>query len=326
MTEKIDHFNIAQIAASGQCFRIRLAEDDTWSIIAKDRYLRLRVQDPGENGSQICDFDCDREEFDSFWVDYFDLDTDYARIDRLADPADSYLTEAVKYGRGLRILRQDLWETIISFTISQRKSIPAISRCVGKLSHEYGKKIDEKIYAFPEPQDLFGVPSDDLSECGLGYRSKYIWSICRLISDGLWDLKKAADPSLTDAEVIEYLSLLPGVGAKIANCVSLFGLHGNPLMSGFVGRSVEILGDAVDDAGFQTGMIRKNHINVAVGFTRARAFVPTFVGLGDCAAHVVNHIAGEECVDGAGFFVGCRSVGGNPLRCRFVVVGFEFVG
>ena len=225
MTEKIDHFNIAQIAASGQCFRIRLAEDDTWSIIAKDRYLRLRVQDPGENGSQICDFDCDREEFDSFWVDYFDLDTDYARIDRLADPADPYLTEAVKYGRGLRILRQDLWETIISFTISQRKSIPAISRCVGKLSHEYGKKIDEKIYAFPEPQDLFGVPSDDLSECGLGYRSKYIWSICRLISDGLWDLKKAADPSLTDAEVIEYLSLLPGVGAKIANCVSLFGLH-----------------------------------------------------------------------------------------------------
>ena len=225
MIQKIDHFNIAQIAASGQCFRLRILRENTWSVIARDRFVRVRVLETNINGSQTCDFDCDEKDFADFWQYYFDLDTDYEKIDSLADPEDSYLREAISYGRGIRILRQDMWETIISFLISQRKSIPAITRCIERLCRAYGKKIDRVNYAFPEPEALFGITSEDLSEIGLGYRSRYVSATCRLISEELWNLNAAADPSLTDAQVVEHLCLLPGVGPKIANCVSLFGLH-----------------------------------------------------------------------------------------------------
>ena len=111
-----DHFSIRQICESGQCFRLeRLdGEEDIYKLTALGRYLEIR-----QRGNEIA-FDCPPQEFDRIWKDYFDLDTDYGRFIHSIDREDAYLLEAARQGSGIRILRQDLWEIIISFLSPSR--------------------------------------------------------------------------------------------------------------------------------------------------------------------------------------------------------------
>lgn len=215
ITYDIDQLDISKIADSGQTFRMEDISDasgDRFRCIALDKICTV--------GNGI--IDC-TEEDESFWKDYFDLDTDYESMTDHIDPDDAYLCGCAEYGRGIRILRQDPWEMLITFIISQRRSIPSIKTCVERLCSRYGKLIDEDTYAFPTPDELSEAGLEDLSDCGLGYRSEYVYLACRDVCSGALDLETLK--SMPDSIVFERLLALRGVGPKVANCVCLFGFH-----------------------------------------------------------------------------------------------------
>ena len=220
----IRDFSIEEIAESGQAFRIVRANGGVWRVIASSRLLYLK-----DIGEERYELSCSDEEFDSFWRAYFDLDTDYELYRKAALPDDEYLQRAISCGRGIRMLRQEPWEMLISFIISQRKSVPAIRTSVERLSERFGKRLDlscrssEACYAFPEPKALAEADTKELAACGLGYRVDYVRNAARLVADGIVDLRVLAE--LDTAELLEALMQLKGVGIKVASCVALFGYH-----------------------------------------------------------------------------------------------------
>ena len=222
LTIEMDNFDLGQICRSGQCFRMDQIGENRYRVIAGDKYLEL-TQERG-----IVNFFCPEEDFIFFWIRYFDLDCDYCGeyIDKI-NPRDKYLTAASEMGTGIRILQQDLWEMIISFLISQQNNITRIKRCIENISQEFGeKKVSStgvEYYTFPTAQALASATEEQLRECNLGYRAKYVLDTARKVYfgdislDGLYDMKyKAARKELLK---------LYGVGEKVADCICLFGLH-----------------------------------------------------------------------------------------------------
>ena len=130
----IENFDIRQICDSGQCFRMAQVKENTYSVIAADRYLEIE-----QNGKE-CTFSCGEEEFEEFWRSYFDLDCDYSGYIESVNPNDKYLMNAVQFGMGIRILHQELWEMTVSFLISQQNNIVRIRRCIQNLCERYGEE------------------------------------------------------------------------------------------------------------------------------------------------------------------------------------------
>lgn len=218
------NFDIRKIADSGQCFRMNETSDGVWKIVAKDKLLMVReIEECGKD--HVYDFSCTREEYDRFWKDYFDMDKDYSDFTNRIDKKDKYLLQAAEYGYGMKILRQDIFETLISFIISQRKNIPAIKNSVEKICERFGHDIGG-VYSFPTPEELYKADIESLKECSLGYRADYIYKTVRLILSGDFDIDKLSeDKEISNDMLLQSLMTLPGVGIKVANCTSLFGFH-----------------------------------------------------------------------------------------------------
>ena len=158
--------------------------------------------------------------------DYFDLDTNYEEIKIRLSSIDEYLKTSIQYGSGIRILNQDLWETIISFIISANNNIPRIKGIIDRISKKYGKKIiykDKEYYTFPDMQNLGKASVQDLRELGLGFRDKRVHDTTKMFLDGIITLKELENEKNTEA-LREKLMLLPGVGGKVADCIMLFSL------------------------------------------------------------------------------------------------------
>ena len=213
--------DIRKIAESGQCFRLNPDRDGGYTLVAKDRVLRLMME-----ANDCCKLDCTQTEFDSTWRDYFDLATDYAAIRAKVDPDDAFLQRACAFGRGIRMLRQDPWEMLVSFIISQRKNIPTIKYCIEEISTRNGEPMEhagETFYTFPSPEKLAALDEAHFLACSLGYRAKYVLCCARMIASGALDLANIA--LLDDEALFSALLTVPGVGEKVANCVMLFGYH-----------------------------------------------------------------------------------------------------
>lgn len=218
-----DDFDLRRIAESGQCFRWEPAASGGYRIPFRDRCLYIR---PLENGG--LELDCGEAEFRTLWRDYFDLENDYSgirgRVDRERDP---YLFRAVQAGRGIRILRQDPWETLVSFIISQNRNIPAIRRSVDLLCRAAGEVREDRqglaYHTFPEPERILRLDAAALDACRLGYRGKYVRAAALAAAEGRLSLNSLAEAGEEEARIA--LTGLYGVGAKVASCVSLFGLH-----------------------------------------------------------------------------------------------------
>jgi len=214
--------DIAKIAESGQCFRLLPDGDGRWTLTALGRVLRIHAAPDGAV------FHCSEAEFDAVWRSYFDLDTDYARFRAAVPPSDLFLTEAARFGRGIRILRQDPWEMLVTFLISQRKNIPAIRRSVEALCELCGEPLEGSRAAFPTPERIARLTGCELGGCSLGYRCGYVAAAAQAASARAPDLTALA--ALDDGALLDALQDFPGVGPKVANCVSLFGYH---RLSGF---------------------------------------------------------------------------------------------
>ncbi len=219
-----ENFNLKHIALSGQCFRMNEIEENCYSLIALDRYIELRQLE--EDTIQVS---CEQEEFDTVWRDYFDINFDYKNVvNTLLEGEDEFLKNAATYGRGLRILKQDFFEMLITFIISQRKNIPAIKKSIELLCEKFGEKkyipnTNQIYYTFPTPLSLARADLMDLRAAGLGYRDAYVKNTSRAIADKELDVEFLRQAGYEEA--VKHLLNLSGVGIKVANCVALYGLH-----------------------------------------------------------------------------------------------------
>ena len=216
--------DIRKIAESGQCFRLNEISDCDWQLVAFGHVLNIREIEP-----YTYEFDCKEAEMAQLWYHYFDWGTDYDDMMKHIPKEDLFVREAVKFGKGMRILRQDPWEMLVSFIISQRKNISGIKKCIESLSLQFGEKIDNReIFSFPTPEALAAAPEDSLCKCSLGYRLPYVRKAAQMVASGELNLKGLAALSpeaLPDTELLSCLMSVPGVGPKVAQCVMLFGFH-----------------------------------------------------------------------------------------------------
>ncbi len=220
MTIKIeDDFDPGKIASCGQCFRAKGFADGTYRFITGNQVIYIRKL--GGNDYTVC---CGKNSWGQIWEDYFDLGRNYRKIRENINGKNAFVDRAVAAGAGLRVLRQDAWEMLITFIISQRKNIPAIARAVENLSVKYGEEVVtpfESIHEFPSPRQLRRAAQEELASCGLGYRTAYVRDAAERVSSGALDLRSIA--SLGDEELFSELLKVHGVGKKVANCVCLFG-------------------------------------------------------------------------------------------------------
>lgn len=210
-----DHFDLRRTFMCGQCFRWKEDENGAFSGIAGGRSLTLT-----QDGGNITLHGISEQDI-PFWTNYFDLDADYSRyIERFS--ADETLRKACAVSTGIRILRQEPFETLISFIISQNNNIPRISGIIGRLCECFGSKTDGG-YAFPTVSQLSGVTPEQLAPLRAGFRSRYICDAVNKVASGEIDFSEI--DSLPLAEAREKLKLITGVGDKVADCVLLFAFH-----------------------------------------------------------------------------------------------------
>ena len=227
--KSIPFFSPSKNALSGQVFRFHVIDETHTEVVAFGRYLQI-----ADLGKETFAFSCSEDEFDRIWKNYFDIGRDYIDIYESIDPSDRYLKAAADFGYGIRILRQDVWETVISYIISQRRSIPSITTSVDRLSAKYGKKIKipklgkpfvkplkGEYYSFPSTEQLSSATLADITETGVGYRAEYIMSAIEDFRSG--KLSEEMMRSKSDDELFEILMNMHGVGKKVANCVMLYG-------------------------------------------------------------------------------------------------------
>jgi N-glycosylase/DNA lyase len=216
----MDSLDIHHTLMCGQAFRWQKIEENYMGVV-KGHALRVR-----QEGELLKAWGCPENGLEPLIIDYFDLEKKYVPIEEAIAAMDPYLAEAVAFGRGLRLLRQDPWECLISFIISARNNIPSIRRTIEAISGKYGDKIEfegELYYAFPSPGQLASADIDGLNQCGAAFRSKYI------LDTAIKVFKSGIDfDELRHKETMEGRSILmefKGVGEKVADCILLFALQ-----------------------------------------------------------------------------------------------------
>jgi N-glycosylase/DNA lyase len=213
-----DDFDLNKIADSGQCFRVRKFSDGLFRFVTKDKVLYIKEVTP-----RHFSISCGHSEWMDVWNPYFDLSRNYSLIRQAIQPSDKYMVTAANEGAGIRILRQDPWETLVTFIISQRKSIPAIKQSIELLSEQFGTSVEteyEHLFLFPTITQIQAATYDNLSACKLGYRTSYIESAISLVGKNIIDLN--AIDCYSDLSLFQTLKTIKGVGDKVSNCVCLF--------------------------------------------------------------------------------------------------------
>lgn len=211
--ENVRDFDCSHIFDCGQCFRWNRNEDGSYDGVAGSLAANIRA----EGGRIYIDGDGD----EAFWRRYLDLDTDYGHIKTVLSK-DETIRKALPYGDGIRLLKQDRWETIISFIVSQNNNIPRIKGCIENICMLAGKNLGDGKYAFPTCEALAGLSEEDLAPARLGYRAKYIARASREIAE-LGGEEYLDSIDWENKEVRDFLISLTGIGPKVADCIMLFG-------------------------------------------------------------------------------------------------------
>ena len=216
--ENQESFELKDIFECGQCFRWNENEDGSYTGVINNGVLNVEKQSEKIIFTGMLDKDI--KEVVRF---YFDLDRNYEEIKMQLSNIDKYLKTSVEYGKGIRILNQDLWETIISFIISANNNIPRIKGIIERISKKYGTEIEwngEKYYTFPTPKQLGKATVEDLRSLGTGFRDIRIYETTQKVLSGEFNLKEVQKKDTLSAR--EELLTLSGVGPKVADCILLF--------------------------------------------------------------------------------------------------------
>ena len=212
-------FEPKHIFECGQCFRWDEQEDGSYIGIVKENVINVKKVD-----NQIVFTSFGEDNLEKLVTEYFDLNRNYEDIKEKLSKVDEYLANSIQYGSGIRILNQDLWETIISFIISANNNIPRIKGIINRLSSEYGTKIEwneKEYYTFPTVENLAKATVEDLRKTGLGFRDIRVYETTKKILEKEVDLNDLHNEENTE-KVRDTLLTLSGVGPKVADCILLF--------------------------------------------------------------------------------------------------------
>lgn len=217
--KNIDSFELKDIFDCGQCFRWNIEDDGSYTGVFENNVLNVKKENDEVTFEGICEGNIKKTvEY------YFDLNRDYKQIKQKLSKIDNNMKTSIEYGKGIRILNQDLWETIISFIISANNNIPRIKGIIERLSKKYGNAINykgKKYYTFPTAKQLENVSVEDYRNLGLGFRDIRLYETTKMILDKKVDIEKLKENENT-VEVREELLTLSGVGPKVADCILLF--------------------------------------------------------------------------------------------------------
>ena len=216
--ENIKSFELADIFDCGQCFRWNKQDDGSYTGVFKENVMNVQKNGDTVIFKGICNGD-----IKEIVQDYFDLNRNYEEIKETLSKIDDNVKTSIQYGQGIRILNQDLWETIISFIISANNNIPRIKGIIERLSKKYGTKINwnnEEYYLFPTPNQLKDATVEDFRKLGLGFRDIRLFETTHMVLNNEIDLLKLhlLDTTSARAELLN----LSGVGPKVADCILLF--------------------------------------------------------------------------------------------------------
>lgn len=239
-----EEFETAHIFECGQCFRWNFLPDKNGG---GDLYLGVAggkaaaVTTFCENGEKVIVIaNSEMKDFEEFWYEYFDFSRDYGDICRALSLKDIHLEKAVKFGKGIRILRQERFETLISFILSANNNIPRIKGCVEKICRDYGEKIEvsepfrkyleektsesiKELYAFPSAEKLLDVKAEDYSACcKAGYRCAYLEKSVAIYLEKPEIFDNSVQEKSNLAEARSIIKGFCGVGPKVADCILLF--------------------------------------------------------------------------------------------------------
>ena len=217
----VNDFTLSQILECGQCFHFDKLDEEVYEVVAFGRAVKMEQTD-----KVLRIYGSSMEDYEGIWKLYLDMDNDYGLIKQSVIKADGALKTAVDEKSGIRILNQDFFETLISFIVSQNKSIPQIKQCVKNISHRFGDEVigynGEAFYVFPDVQRLHDATEEELRECKVGFRAPYIKNATEAVYSGAVTKEKLDELDIAQAR--ELLMTIKGVGEKVANCVLLFGL------------------------------------------------------------------------------------------------------
>ena len=212
-------FEPKHIFECGQCFRWDKEIDGSYTGIFGNNVINVSKN----NNSIIFKGMCEKD-IKETCIQYFDLNRNYEEIKLELSKIDDNLKTSIEYGNGIRILNQDLWETIISFIISANNNIPRIKGIINRISQKYGKEIvynNKSYYTFPTPEELSKASVEDLRNVGLGFRDIRVYKTTQKIYNKEFDLEKLQQEKDTNI-IREKLLTLDGVGPKVADCIILF--------------------------------------------------------------------------------------------------------
>ena len=217
--KNVESFNLQHIFDCGQCFRWNENEDGSYTGVVKENVINIKMVNKDVYVRSI-----GNDNLKELFKYYFDMDRDYEQIKKSLRKIDEHMEKSIMYGDGIRLLNQDLWETIISFIISANNNIPRIKGIIERISKRYGNKIewnDEEYYTFPTAEQLGKASIEDLRNLGLGFRDVRVYETTQKVLNGEIDFDKLHKEKNTEVVRDELLEL-PGVGPKVADCILLF--------------------------------------------------------------------------------------------------------
>ena len=217
--DSLKDFEPKHIFECGQCFRWDQESDGSYTGVVNKKILNVAKHNNG-----IIFNNTNLQDFMDYWTDYFDLNTDYGSIKAELVINDTAMRQATEFGYGIRILKQDPWETIASFIISANNNIPRIKKAISLMSERYGEFLgpykDRKYYSFPTPEALMQLRENDLKECNLGYRAAYMIDTAKAIASNPVLITEIGQGNRLECH--KQLLQLKGVGPKVANCIAFF--------------------------------------------------------------------------------------------------------
>jgi N-glycosylase/DNA lyase len=217
--KNVKSFNLTHIFECGQCFRWNLNEDGSYTGIVRKNVINIKMIN-----SDVYVSSYGEDDLEELFTNYFDMNRNYENIKSKLSKIDNHMKESIKYGEGIRLLNQELWETIISFIISANNNIPRIKGIIERISKRYGEKIKwngVEYFTFPTPKQLSKASTEDLRNLGLGFRDVRVFETTQKVLNKEVDLEKLHEEKSTQV-VRDKLLTLPGVGPKVADCILLF--------------------------------------------------------------------------------------------------------
>lgn len=209
---KIHPLSLSLTLDCGQSFRWSEAPDGRWHAVVKNRSVFAEIQ-----GDSLLIYGDDDE---AFWREYFDLNRDYRAVCETLSK-DKWLKKAITAYPGIRILKQDPWETLCSFIISQNNNIPRIKGIISRLCALLGEDLGDGDFTFPSAEIISTKTVEDLAPLRAGFRAKYIIDAAKKVASGEVSIEKIQTASMDEARA--ELQKISGVGPKVAECALLYG-------------------------------------------------------------------------------------------------------